>query len=488
MLSVYQEEDKPETQKLLIDSRALFEDDTQAALLETLALLQNKACSESSFDWSVICNKLYSIGISQHPSQIQEAEIQLEKIIKKNYPDTPANNEAFQTIANNLFLLSATNLLMSNHKLLHNVEVLNSIITKFRILNSKKYLVSKFLLTEFKKKYKSSTLDEIFKYAIGFNAGLNTGSTFYSVMTAWFLTLPVIIVSGVFSLALCFLIAHYFFNSYKDEDKDILREFRECERAINSNAYKQSLLRVKCYKLIMQKIALLEQCDPNDVAMIKDKKKLSSLKGNLTNNNCIEEFDKFINDKLNVYPHEASFYANNKIHNTNPNSIYTRVFHSKYWGPILNFFGAAGTSFGVVKTILSLAGVTTLLGSPLALLGVLTAATVMVGAVFAFKHLNFTLKTAEKKAYLKKITTEQINPLKAKLTQLRKFKLGLATDITYMQNIIQQNGPRPRVAEEDKPNNAVILISQHGIFKETGKTAEINPPVIENPKTLSSGK
>jgi hypothetical protein len=476
---------------LLINSDALIDEEKQAKLLLVLDGLKNPACSHPEFDWSLISNTLLGIDISQHPRRLQDSENQLETLVKKYHEHAPDADAALAVISNNLFLLGGTALVKSDHKLLHDIALLEKIITKRRILRSPEYLQAQDYLDNFNRKYKSSTWEQILKYAIGFNAGLNTGSSFYTVMTSLFLIVPVIIVSGVFSLVLCLMIAHYFYNSYKDEDAELLNELARDEKLLTSLAYTESLLRLKCYKLISQKMALLQQSEPVDVSMIRDKLRLLKLIRHFKHDAALLSLDKFIDKKLTSYPKEMSRH-NYRMTLTAPrqNSIYTRVFHSKYWGPALNFFGAAGTSFGVAKTILALLGVTALLGSPLALLGVLTGATVILGAIFAIKHLNFTLKTEEKKQYLKKFQSDNIKQLKIKSEQLRKFKNVLTTDLIYMNNKVNQVQDTqnvPALTTELIPIPAVMpqltssasLLAINGVFKQavTEEKKMVDQPV-----------
>jgi len=476
-----------DSHRLLIDSDALTESEKQATLLTILDSLKDRECSKPDYDWSAISDKLLSIDISQHPRHLQDTENQLEILVKKYHNSAPDNQEALATIANNLFLLGGTSLVTSNRKLLHDVALLDKIITQRRMLNTQHYLQARNSLTIFKEKYKSSKWDQMFKYLIGFNAGMNTGSSFYSVMTALFLTVPIIVVSGVFSLVLCLTIAHYFYNSYKDEDNEMIEEVEKDEKMLKTAANTESLLRIKCYKLISQKMALLPQCLSADIKVINDKTKIATLIENFKSETAINQLDEFIDNKLKTYPREAAHNKRFNMPAPKQNSIYTRVFHSKYWGPILNFFGAAGTSFGVAKTILALVGVTALLGSPLALLGVLTGVTVVIGAAFAIKHLNFTLKSEEKKKYLKKFQTDQIQQLNNKAKQLRKFKNSMTTDLIYMNSKVTQNTaapavpalttaliPIPSIVAEITSDAA--LMGNNGIFKNVAIDNASLPP------------
>jgi hypothetical protein len=409
------------------------------ALADLLMLLVQEGAVTSQESRLQLREKFNLLRISQHPNNIRQSEIIIADLIAELYQDGVLTDGGLYHIASNLLELGNTHFLKSDRKLLQDVQLLEKIITERRILRQNDFTAALEYIRHFKTKYKVTRVDRIFRAIIGWNAGWNTASSFYGVITALWSTVPAIFISLAASVVMCLGVANYFTASYADEDQEFKAQLDNYSSTLSALARKDSHLRIKCYKLLLRKFNLLKKADYAHINLIHDKKKIFRLLNSVEPAHMIAALDKFIDEKLDLYIIPVTNTATRpETIVSNKNSIYTRVFHSKYWGPMLNFISAAGTSFGWVKTILTLAGVVALMGSPLMLYGIVAGITVIISALFAYKHLRFNLQAEEKKQRLAEFKAQQIESLEIKSEQMQKFKQELDADLIYMNTLSKQ--------------------------------------------------
>jgi hypothetical protein len=316
------------------------------------------------------------------------------------------------------------------------LDLLNKIITQRRILAQEAYTENKEQIASFRQVYKLTVSDKIFRYAIGFNAGLGSGSVIYGIATTLLLNPLVMAVSGGISLLFCGIIANYFLKSYSEEDEDLTTKLNNFEKIIQLHSMEEAALRLESYDLINQLAGLISKVKVQSVKKFKDYKDLLKLHATTGDQDPLA-IDHFINKKLQQYSSEISTVAQvNNIQDSKPTSIYTRIFHSKHWGPILNFFGATGTVFGVAKTILAVVGVTALLGSPISLMAVIAAAAITFSIAFAFKHWRFNKLSEKRKEVIKDFELKKMDGLSINTDKLKKLKEELQTDLANVKRVV----------------------------------------------------
>ena len=171
---------------------------------------------------------------------------------------------------------------------------------------------------------------------------------------------------------------------------------------------REALLRNECYGDIVDNLQLLQE--------IKSSQKfpgyshLYELMHKKNSQNLILLMDGLIEEKLEKLDPEVSTIAEiNSIQKVKSTSIYTKIFHSRHWGPVLSFFGATGTLFGVSKALLELIGITMLMGSATSLLLLIATVAIVISGTFATKHWLFNKKSEERKEWLEKFENVEMN-------------------------------------------------------------------------------
>jgi hypothetical protein len=319
------------------------------------------------------------------------------------------------------------------------LNLLNKIITQRRVLAQQAYAENKAQIANFRQVYKLTFTDNIFRYAIGFNAGLGSGSVIYGIATALLLNPVVMAVSGGISLIVCGVIATYFLKSYNEEDEDLTTKLNNYEKTIQLHSVEEAALRLDSYDLINQMAGLISEVGTESVKKVKDYMDLLKLHATTGDQDPLA-LDQFINKKLQRYSSEISTVAQvNNVKDSKPTSIYSRIFHSKHWGPVLNFFGATGTLFGVTKTILAIVGVTALAGTPFGLVAVVAAAAVTLSVAFAIKHWRFNKLSEKRNATIKEFETDKIDGMTINTDKLKKLKAELQMNLQTVKRIVNMD-------------------------------------------------
>ena len=359
----------------------------------------------------------------------QELSTELFEIVTDQMSASKITQDELQNITENLFLLNFQEEIQEDLTTHDATKILLVLFLQYKIYYSSKYSDPHNNLVGFKQHYQLTLSENIFRHAIGLNAGLGSGSTIYGIATGILLTVPVMAVSGLASIIVCSVIMNYFLSAYSDEDKDLTYELTNQENRIRLFANTEAEERLKCYKKLL-KLRKLYRQGIKDENFDVDKLKLSPVMqdfflSDYPLNTCV--LDEVIDNTLENLPKEKSTTEEvKKITLTPKNSIYLRLFHSKYWGPVLSFFGAVGTLFGVTRTILTVAGVVALAGSAPLLPLVIASSAIFCSALFALKHWQFNCKSESRKKGFDTFRSNHIDALQIRAEKLKhtieKFK------------------------------------------------------------------
>jgi hypothetical protein len=463
----------------------------QTAYSQMIAVLSSPEWVDIQTNWKTFIDAVHALNLqkkSLNDKKYSERILnQLTKDYIQNFID---NEERLATISFNLYKINALADVHVDKQLAFEIGLINKIINKHRMLRRPEYQACKQHLKGYKQKYTLTTSENIFRYAISFNAGLNSGSVIYSIATSIALTIPVIVISGVVSLIFCAMIAKYFLNSYTDEDEDLATELYNHDLDINMLAVKEGLARDSCYDLVTQMRNLsgrikteasLHPYQPRFPEFLITKAIADASHPTL-------ELDKLVDITLANYSPETSIIAViNQNHVKKYDSIYSRLFHANHWGPVLNFFSAAGTVFSVTKTILFLTGVTVLAGSPMLLAGVVALAAITFSVIFALKHWSYNQKSSDRKTILNKFRTEHVDKLKIQVDCLEQLKEDLSTELEVIKNHIRQEKLAEVFPDAAKEVSHVIAHelnlrtnmngspSRVGLFKTTKPLPPVHP-------------
>jgi hypothetical protein len=408
---------------------------------QMVSVLNFHAWEDVQINWKIFIEAVQNLNLQRKSLKEKEYSEKILNKLTKDYIQTFANDEEkLALISFNLYKINALAEVHANKQLAFEIGLINKIINKHRILQRPEYQICKQNLKSYKQKYLLTPSENILRRIISFNAGLNSASVIYNIATSLLFTLPIIICSGVVSIVFCALIATYFLNSYTNEDADLATELYNHDLVINMLAVKEGLARDNCYDLITQMRNLGGRINEND-SIHSYKPRFPEFIANDTagENQPTSQLDKLVDVSLANYSPDTSIIAViNENHVTRYDSIYARFFHANHWGPVLNFFSATGTVFSVAKTIMFLAGVTVLAGSPLLLIGVLAAAAITFSFILALKHWSYNKKSSERKKILDNFRMEHVERLKIKVDCLDQLKEDLSAELEVMKNHIGQ--------------------------------------------------
>jgi hypothetical protein len=401
-------------------------------------LIQHLSQTDSAVDAELISN-IMDLHVSQkNPQRIKDSEKKLRMLFENTlYAETLSQDELVR-ISISILKLRDDPTLKNTPGAAFSLDLLNKIITQRRIAHEKAYVENQQQIEAFSQVYKLTITDVIFRYAIGFNAGLGSGSVIYGIATAILLNPVVMAVSGGFSLLACVVIANYFLKSYNEEDEDLTTKLHNFQKTINFHSMEEGILRMECYDLINQMSLLAPECKKIKKS-VTDYKSLIALHKSGGYQDPLA-MDKYINGRLAQFSKENSTVAQvNNLHESKQTSIFTRIFHSRHWGPVLNFFGASGTLFGVTKTILAVAGVTALMGSPMTLMALVAGSAIVFSIGFAYKHWRFNKLSEKRKAAIKDFEIIKMDGLTINTDKLKKLRMELQTNLTHMQREVDHS-------------------------------------------------
>ena len=411
----------------------------QAAFGQLLIILNYRQWEEIQTNWKPFLDAVRSLTLKSKTLDEKKYSEKILNKLTKDHSTALSGEETLALISFNLYKINSLTDVHANKQLAYEIGLLNKIINKHRMLRRPEYQACKAHLKGFKQRYTLTTSENIFRYAISFNAGLNSGSVIYSIATSILLTIPVIVISGVISLIFCAMIAKYFLSSYTDEDEELATDLHNHDLDINAMAVKEGLARDNCYDLITQMRNLSGRI--NNAGKLRSYRPRYPELLTVTSTDAAQptlELDKLIDSSLKNYGPETSIIAViNQNHVKKFDSIYSRLFHANHWGPVINFFSAAGTVFSVTKTILFLTGVTALAGSPILLASVVAVAAITFSVLFALKHWSYNKKSSDRKKILNDFHTEYVDQLKIKVDCLDQLTEDLGTELEVMKNQIR---------------------------------------------------
>jgi hypothetical protein len=425
-----------------------------------MRLLLKPNCIENKKDISDIVAYLRNLNFSQKSNKDKpnkEFIFLLNKYLKhKNLVE-----KDLRQISINLLRLEHFEFLKTRPQLRNKIQNLNALIIKKRILFAPEFTSQLKGINIFPRKYHLSVGDKLYRYAIAINAGVGSSGVVIGFVTSFTLAIPVVGAFVGFSVILGGLITKHFLQSFREEDRFFSEEVLNHKRNLSLLAGKEANLRLKCYSRINQILNLLEEFKDCDFTKLKDKNTLESLRAAAKQNNPIKELDDYIDNRLKtISKYLATSKETKDFRVPKRSTIYTRVFHSKHWGPLLNFLGSTGTIFGVTKMVLGLVGVTALLGSPL-LLGALVGG-VAIGFSFgvALKHWSFNRKSDTRKKEMDLLSDNKFENLEIKCDKLKFLKQKLKTTLAKMEESIAM-----RAAKIANPNlaNAVKMTIENAL-------------------------
>ena len=360
---------------------------TKSSLQKILTILRNSDTSDIHKEWQSI------------PKTFNLSKIDIDSIdlgVAEFIEDNVLTNQEIKDLALNLHILSSTVSVSNNTHIDKVINQIYSAVLAKKVLNSNLYQSLLDKIEVFQESYKTTFSEKIFRYLIGINAGFGAGNVVYAIATSFLLILPVMAVSGSMFFLLGAVITLYFVSSYDDVDKNFVIQLNNYEKSIRQLAAIDGKKTYKCNILLNNLQQLAQKASSIEKLSVVDKANFMNLMQ--SQSDSLTAFEKYTNNRVNSYPSRVSTIDEvNHVQEGNHDSIYTRVFHSKIWGPVLNFFGASGTIFGVTKTILALVGVTALLGSPIALIGMVAGAAIFISAAFAIKHFLINKKSEKRK-------------------------------------------------------------------------------------------
>lgn len=376
--------------------------------------------------------------------QRRQAEKFLNKLINDYVSFFSLCPEKLAIITLNLYKINLHHQVHADRQLAFSIALLNKTINKHRMLQRPDYQLCIAQLQAYKQKYTLTRSENIFRWAISINSGVNYGMVFYGIATGIALTLPVMIVSGLATIIAWGVIGKYFLNAYTNEDEDMATDILNHDLAVNMLAVKEGLARDACYDLIyeMRRIyknsyLTTETYKPNFPELIQSDTQD-------TTSSPILKLDRLIDAALQKYPPDTSLIAMlNKNQLQKYESTYAKFFHASHWGPLLNLLSAAGTIFSVAKTILFIVGVTALAGSTLLLGGLVAGVALGLSILFAYKHFTYNRKSAARKKEFKALSREHLETLKIKVDQVDQLRDDLVAELSLLKSHIQEDPARP---------------------------------------------
>ena len=318
------------------------------------------------------------------------------------------------------------------------VNLLMRNILKKKILAGQNYAPMLDRLQSFKIMNQLTLTEKICRYFICLNAALSSGTVFYEMATSLLLSVSVITFAGFISLAVCGYLANYFINMCNEEDDKLISELEGYKETIDFLAGRESVIRLRCYNLILQIIKLHKEFEPEIRNEISDPA-IVSLINNLNEKNSLTAMDEYINSRLITHPLEVSTVAEiNSIHFKTFKSIYSHAFQSN-WGPVISFLGGAGTLFFIAKTILAVAGLVAIAGSSIGLLAIPAGASILISSVFAIQHRGMNMHLDKCKNEINDFKNNDLDEFKIRTDQLKRTRMELLIDFINVQQLIRKN-------------------------------------------------
>jgi hypothetical protein len=261
----------------------------------------------------------------------------------------------------------------------------------------------------------------------------------FGVATTIMLSIPVVAVAGVISLVSCVAIMNYFANSFKDEDENLVNEFENYEKIVEELAVEEAKITINCYNSLLKIKNLFKEIQNGCADKFSFSKETSLLKdfSMIDRRLSLFDLDNLINKSLDNYSARITSVALSKdIRKARHNSIYTKIFHSKHWGPVLSFMGATGTIFGITNSVLVVSGVTALAGSAILLPAVVAIVAISVSFMFAVKHWLFNSKAEQQEKDRNNLRKIELDGLKTRHDKLNLFAENLQATCSKMETVI----------------------------------------------------
>lgn len=311
------------------------------------------------------------------------------------------------------------------------------------ILQRPEYEAAAQALREIEDNSKLHPLDNFFRYIFSFNAGIGTGSLLYYWATAISATIPVMAISGGCSLLLCIFIANYFLNSYSVEDEGLMNKIKKYTQKVNFLAQDEFKLTQLCHIKIIKLIKIKESYPEIDF-INHEVQPLHSLHEDIAALTTADYTEKkllmtYLDKWLSYYQNDISLIKKvKKINLARQDSIYTKVFHGGIWGPILSFFGASGTFFGVTSTILKLVGITVLAGSGMWLSLTILSGAILLGSLLALKHFFYDKKSKKRENQLADFKQNHLDELTIRVDKIKHLYKDLAREIERYKGCVKE--------------------------------------------------